>query len=76
MPDRRVSVNVDPLESNPARLTSAEFLAAVTRLQDSARAESGLEDRQQEERQHLWQWGLGVMLALLLIESVVAMKTA
>ena len=76
LPDRRVSVNVDPLESNPARLTSAEFLAAVTRLQDSARVESGLEDRQQEERQHLWQWGLGVMLALLLIESVVAMKTA
>ena len=76
LPDRRVSVNVDPLESTPARLTSAEFLAAVTRLQDTARAESRLEDRQQEERQHLWQWALGVMLALLLIESVVAMKTA
>jgi aerotolerance regulator-like protein/VWA domain-containing protein len=75
-PDRRVSVNVDPLESTPARLTSAEFLAAVTRLKDTARAESRLEDRQREERQHLWQWALGVMLALLLIESVVAMKTA
>jgi hypothetical protein len=76
MPDRRVSINVDPVESNPARLTSDEFLAAVTRLQDTARVERGLEDRQQEERQHLWQWALGVMLALLLIESVVAMKTA
>ena len=75
-PDRRVSVNVDPLESTPARLTATEFLGAVTRLQDTARAESRLEDRQQEERQHLWQWALGVMLALLLIESVVAMKTA
>jgi len=75
-PERRVSVNVDPLESTPARLTATEFLGAVTRLQDTARAESRLEDRQQEERQHLWQWALGVMLALLMIESVVAMKTA
>ena len=76
LPDRRVSVNVDPLESTAARLTPAEFLGAVTRLQDTARAESRLEDRQQEERQHLWRWVLGVMLALMLIESVVAMKTA
>jgi Aerotolerance regulator N-terminal/von Willebrand factor type A domain len=76
VPDRRVSVNVDPLESNPARLTSGEFLAAVTRLQDTARVEGRLEDQQQEERQRLWRWALGVMLALLLIESVVAMKTA
>lgn len=74
--DRRVSVNVDPLESISSRLAPAEFLAAVTRLQDGARVEQRLEDRQQEDRQHLWQWALGVMLALLLIESVVAMKTA
>ncbi len=73
---RRVAINVDPAESDPGRLTPAEFQAAVTRLQDEARSEGRIEDRQQEERQHLWQYLLGLMLAMMLVESLVAAKTA
>ena len=75
-PGRRVAVNVDPAEADPARLTPNEFQTAVTRLQDAARAGGRIEDRQQEDRQHLWQWALGAMLALMLVESLVAVRTA
>lgn len=73
---RRVAINVDPAESDPGRLTPVEFEAAVTRLQDTARAEGRVQDRQQEERQHLWQYILGVMLAVMVVESVIAARTA
>jgi hypothetical protein len=73
---RRVAVNVDPAESDPGRLTVPEFQAAVTRLQDAARSEGFVKDRQQENRQHLWQYVLGFMLAALLVESIVAGRTA
>ena len=75
-PERRIAVNVDPVEANPARLTPDEFQAAVTRLHDAARTEGRIEDRQQEESQHLWQWALAAMLAAMLVESVVASRTA
>lgn len=73
---RQVAVNIDPVEANPARLTPEEFQAAVTRLHDAARTEVRIEDRQQEESQHLWQWVLGAMLAAMVVESVVASRTA
>lgn len=73
---RPVAVNIDPVEANPARLTPQEFQAAVTRLHDAARAEGRVEDRQREEGQRLWQWVLGAMLAAMVVESVVASRTA
>lgn len=75
-PPRRIAVNVDPLESDPARLTSEEFQATVTRIKDAAQAQGRAEDSQQEDRQHLWQYVLGAMLALMLAESFVAARTA
>ena len=75
-PGRRIAVNVDPVEASPRRLTPDEFQAAVTRLQNDARAEGRVGDRQQEESQHLWQWVLGAMLALMVMESLVASRTA
>ena len=66
---RRVAVNVDPRESDPARLSGAEFEAAVTRLKDAGRAESSIEARQQEDRQHLWRYALGLMIAVLVLEG-------
>jgi hypothetical protein len=73
---RRIAVNVDPAESDPARLTPEEFQDAVTRIQDAAQAEGRIEDRQHEDRQHLWQYVLGAMLALMLAESFLASRTA
>lgn len=73
---RMVAVNVDPRESDPARMSAAEFQAAVTRLKDVGAADAQVEARQQEDRQHLWQYALALMLATLAIEGVVASRTA
>jgi hypothetical protein len=73
---RRAAINVDPAESDPGRLTAAEFQAAVTRLKDAARSEGRAQDMQSEQRQHLWQYVLGFMLVVMLIESMVAARTA
>jgi hypothetical protein len=73
---RQVAVNVDPRESDPARLSAADFEAAVTRSKDGDSAESTVEARQQEDRQHLWRYALGLMIAVLVLEGVVASRTA
>jgi Aerotolerance regulator N-terminal/von Willebrand factor type A domain len=73
---RLVAVNVDPSESIPARLTSEEFQTAVTRLKAVATTEQRAEAREQEERQHIWQYVLILVMAVLVIESVVGMRTA
>ena len=73
---RLVAVNVDPLESDPSRLTAAEFQTAVSRLQDGTAVEERVEARQREEGQHLWQYVLGLMIAMLVVESAVATRTA
>jgi hypothetical protein len=71
-----VAVNVDPVESDSSRLSVDEFQTAVTRLKDLAVAEQDVEARQQEERQHLWQYVLALMIGMLMVESVVATRTA
>jgi hypothetical protein len=71
-----VAVNVDPAESDASRLTADEFQTAVTRLQDGAVGEQTMEARQREESQHLWQYVLALMIAMLAVESAVAMRTA
>jgi aerotolerance regulator-like protein/VWA domain-containing protein len=73
---RTVAVNVDPRESDPTRVSVAEFQAAVTRLKDVGTADAQVEARQQEDRQHLWQYALALMMATLAIEGVVASRTA
>jgi hypothetical protein len=73
---RQVAVNVDPRESDPARLSVVDFEAAVTRLKEAGAIESTVEARQQEDRQHLWRYALGFMIAVLVIESLVASRTA
>jgi hypothetical protein len=67
---RRVAVNVDPSESDPARLSADEFRAAVTRLDNPAAAAAESTAARQEERQRLWQYLLGLMVAMLVAESV------
>ena len=73
----RAAVNVDPAESAAERLTAAEFEAPITRIAaetgaDTSRAGS----QQQEERQHVWQYVLGLMVAMLVVESFVASRTS
>jgi hypothetical protein len=73
---RRVAVNVDPRESDPARMSPAEFEAAVTRLKDDGASEMRSDAKQQEDRQHVWQYVLAIVLITLAVESAVASRTA
>jgi hypothetical protein len=74
---RRVVVNVDPRESEPARTSADEFQAAVAHLKDAGAAghSASVAAADQESRQHLWQYLLGVMLVALAIEGTVASRT-
>jgi hypothetical protein len=73
---RRVAINVDPREADSARLSVEDFQSAVTRLKDSPASEQRIEARQQEDRQHVWQFLLVAMVLMLAAEGVVASRTA
>lgn len=73
---RLVAVNVDPAESEPARLTEDEFRGPITTAQDVSASEKPLQAREHEEAQHIWQYLLALMLATLVTESLVARRTA
>lgn len=73
---RQIAINVDARESDSARMSADEFQAALTRLNESSAAGSYVEARQQEDRQHLWQYAIGAMLLLLAAEGVLASRTA
>jgi hypothetical protein len=75
-PARRVAVNVDPREADPARISVEEFQSAVTRLKETGASDTRVEARQQEDRQHLWQYALAGMVLLLAMEAAVASRTA
>jgi hypothetical protein len=72
----RIAVNVDPAESAAERLTAAEFEAPVTREKLAARNQPGSGVQQLEERQHVWQYVLGLMVAMLVVESLVGSRTS
>jgi aerotolerance regulator-like protein/VWA domain-containing protein len=73
---RQIAVNVDPRESDPSRISADEFQSAVTRLKDIGGADARIEARQQEDRQHLWQYAVALMVMLLAAEGVLAARTA
>jgi hypothetical protein len=69
---RTVAVNVDTRESTAARLTPDEFNGMLARAPAGA-APAGQSARAQhaEARQNLWQYGLVLMLVVLVVESAV-----
>ena len=73
---RRIAVNVDPRESDPTRISIDEFKSAVTQMKEAAGVEARVEARQQEDRQHLWQYAVALMVMLLAAEGLVAARTA
>jgi hypothetical protein len=73
---RRIAVNVDPREADPTRISVEEFQSAVTRLKAAGGVEARAEARQQEDRQHLWQYALALMAVLLAAEGLLAARTA
>jgi len=75
-PARRIVVNVDSRESNPARISPDEFQAAVTQLKDAGASQARAGVIEQEASQHLWQFLLALMLATLALEGIVAARSA
>ncbi|MBI3492068.1 MAG: VWA domain-containing protein [Acidobacteria bacterium] len=73
---RRVAINVDPREADPARMSLDDFQSAVTRLKPEGVSAARGESRQQEDRQHLWQYVLAAMALTLAVEGIVASRTA
>jgi hypothetical protein len=72
---RRVSVNVDPRESELTRQPLEEFQRAVARLKDAGASEARVDIQRQEDRQHLWMYALVLMLVTLAVEGTTAART-
>jgi hypothetical protein len=72
---RRAVINVDPGESEPARISPEEFGSAIARLKDAGAAETQAAESGRESSQHVWQYLLGAMLVLLAVEGAVAGRT-
>ena len=71
---RRVAVNVDPRESDPARMTSDAFRAGITRLNVAAAQQARVQAREREESQRLWQYGLLLMIVSLAAEGMIGRR--
>lgn len=67
---RLVAVNVDPRESATGVMTPEEFTAMLKPVPHAAPQQTA-RDEQTESRQNLWQYGLLLMLATLVVESFV-----
>jgi len=72
--ERRIVVNVDPRESDTGRLSVDDFRSAVTRLKNEAGVERRIDARQQEDRQHLWQYAMAIMILVLAGEGLLAAR--
>jgi hypothetical protein len=75
-PGGRRAVNVDPAESLGDRLDAASFETSVARINNRGEAPQTLAARAQEERQRVWQYVLGLMVAMLLVESFLGTRTS
>jgi Aerotolerance regulator N-terminal/von Willebrand factor type A domain len=71
---RRIAINVDVREADQSRLTPAAFVAAVPRANEGGRAVAEELQRDREREQSLWRYGLMLMLAGLVVESVVGRR--
>lgn len=74
-PATTVVVNLDPSESDPAATTVDVFTSRLRRAASPGPARVTDEARAREADQRLWQIGLLVMLALLVVESLVGRVT-
>src|SRR5262249_34579809 len=72
----RIAVNVDPRESNPARISADEFKSALVRIKRSDATSAPREPAVQEDLQHLWRYLLLMAAAFLAIEGIVAARAA
>jgi hypothetical protein len=71
---RLVAVNVDARESNPNAMTTEAFRDGVSRLRAPAAREAAVAERQREDGQGLWRYGLLLMLLTLVGEGLIGRR--
>jgi hypothetical protein len=71
---RRIAVNVDLREAEGPRMTPAAFAAAVPRGPDPGAGPAEASQRNREDDQSLWRYGLMVMLVGLAAESLIGRR--
>jgi hypothetical protein len=71
---RRVAVNVDPGESDPARMTAEQFAGSIVRRNEAAATVAASEAAHREEQQRLWRYGLMAMLVSLVGEAALGRR--
>jgi hypothetical protein len=67
---RRIVVNVDPRESDVARMTAAEFEQVIARSRRAAPGRAPIDRRQAEQQQGFWRLAIAVAIAALLSEGL------
>ena len=76
LPDgRQLVLNVDSRESALARLSAREFADMLDRGLEGPRHAANLRAQLTEARQSYWQYGLVLMLVVLVGESVIGRAT-
>jgi hypothetical protein len=66
------AINLDPRESEPTRMTPDAFDAAIRRTATASVTDARTRAASEEAGQSLWRYGLALMLAALLAESLLA----
>jgi hypothetical protein len=73
---RQIAINVDPRESNPARMDVDAFLAGVSRMNETAARRAASDARDREGGQRLWQAALLLMVVSLAAEGLLGRRGA
>ena len=71
---RTLAINVDPRESTIDRVGPAEFSRLVTRTSADTKASASRVGQLTEAKQQYWQYGLILMLGVLIAEAFVGAK--
>ena len=71
---RRVAINPDPRESDPARLTAETFQAGISRLNAGEVQHARTEAELKEDGQFLWWYGLLFMVVSLAAEGLIGRR--
>ena len=73
---RRIVINVDSAESDLNRLSMDEFMVAVDRHREGVESTMGKLLSEEHDIHQYWQYIFGLMLAILMTESLLSARTS
>jgi aerotolerance regulator-like protein/VWA domain-containing protein len=74
LPSRRVAINVDPRESDPARMSVDAFTSGISQLAARGARQGSVAAQQREDGQRLWQYALLLMMVSLAAEGMLGRR--